>query len=184
MPDTAASPTRRASSLDDLPLYLPRLFYAFLGLVERRLAATGLDKHLRPGMGHVLLALYEQDDCIIKDVARRMQIANGTLTGLLQGMQKARLVECRRCPQDGRAVRVRLTSLGRSLKPKLRDFHRGVTATLQESLSAREVVAAHDLFERILGSMRADEERARDVKTNSSRAGGRARRIRSPRSQP
>lgn len=155
-PSVAAS-----SALDDLPLYLPRLFYAFLGLVERRLASTGLDRHLRPGMGHVLLALYEEDDCIIKGIGRRVQMANGTLTGLLKKMEAAGLVQCRKCAEDGRAVRVRLTKLGRTLEPQLRAFHAEITATLQAGLSAREVAQAHKLCARLLQAMRVDEERAK-----------------------
>ena len=163
---TVAPVQRTGSTLEDLPLYLPRLFYAFLGLVERRLADSGLDQHLRPGMGHVLLALYETDNCIIKEIGQRVQIANGTLTGLLQRMEEAGLVECRKCAADGRAVRVRLTSLGRSLEPKVRRFHGEITATLQKSLSAGEIANAHSLFERMLGTMRADEERARKQKAS------------------
>src|SRR6267154_2371733 len=87
-PSMAARPAPRASLLDDLPLYLPRVFYAFLGVVERKLAETGLARHLQPGMGHVLLRLYEGDNCIIKDISRSTHIANGTLTGLLKRMEQ------------------------------------------------------------------------------------------------
>ncbi len=159
LPHTSAAVV--ASALEDLPLYLPRLFYAFLGLVERRLASTGLDRHLRPGMGHVLLALYEEDDCIIKDIGRRVQMANATLTGLLKKMEEAELVQCRKCTEDGRAVRVKLTKLGRSLEPQVKEFHREITATLQAGFSAREVEQAHKLFARLLQTMRVDEERAK-----------------------
>src|SRR5437899_1842084 len=116
-PSTAARPVRRATLLDDLPLYLPRVFYAFLGVVERKLEQTGLSRHLQPGMGHVLLRLYEGDNCIIKDISHSTHIANGTLTGLLKRMEEGGLVQCRRCLEDGRAVRVVLTPLGRSLEP-------------------------------------------------------------------
>jgi DNA-binding MarR family transcriptional regulator len=156
------------SALEDLPLYLPRLFYAMLGLVERRLSESGLNAHLRPGMGHVLLALYEEDDCIIRDISRRVQITNGTLTGLLQRMEKARLVECRKCAQDGRAVRVRLAQLGRSLEARIRQFHRGITQTVQAGLKDNEIATAHAVFERMLGAMRADEAHSKQ-KRNGSR---------------
>src|SRR5882757_7455347 len=105
---------RRVTALDELPLYLPRVFYAFLGVVERKLEETQLSQHLQPGMGHVLLRLYEGDNCIIKDISHSTHMANGTLTGLLKRMEKGGLVSCRRCPEDGRAVRVVLTPLGRS----------------------------------------------------------------------
>src|SRR5262245_26769124 len=83
--------------LDDLPFHLPRIFYAFLGLVERRLKATGLDEHLRPGMPTILFALYEEDDCILKELKQRVMLAHNTLSTLLQRMEEAGLVTCRPC---------------------------------------------------------------------------------------
>src|SRR6185436_6610981 len=117
---------RPGSALDDLPLYLPRVFYGFLGLVERELQESGLDEHLAPGMGHVLLFLYERDNCIIKDISDSIRLSQASLTGLLKRMQKAGLVTCRRCQADGRAVRIGLTPKGRSLRPRVLAFHRVV----------------------------------------------------------
>jgi DNA-binding MarR family transcriptional regulator len=108
--------TRMPAVFDDLPFHLPRVFYAFLGLVERRLLATGLDKHLRPGMPTILFALYEEDDCILKQLKQRVMLAHNTLSTLLRRMEEAGLVKCRPCEEDGRATRVRLTKLGRSLE--------------------------------------------------------------------
>ena len=51
-----------------MSFYLGRAYYAYVGLLERVLANHDLDGHLRPGMGHVLFALFEQDDCIIRDL--------------------------------------------------------------------------------------------------------------------
>lgn len=153
--------SRTETKLDDLPLYLPRLFYLFLGVVERKLAENGLHQHLQPGMGHVLLHLYEQDDCIIKDIGRSVRVANGTLTGLLGRMEKRGLIECRRCQHDGRAVRVTLTSLGRSLEPRVRAFHDEIISIVQCELTAQDVQAAKRLLSRMLNSLRAAEEAMR-----------------------
>ena len=38
---------------------LGRAYYAYVGLAERVLVEAGLDHVIRPGMGHVLFALYE-----------------------------------------------------------------------------------------------------------------------------
>lgn len=145
------------SVLDDLPLYLPRIYYALLGLLERRLEKLGLAKHLRPGMGHVLLKLYEKDDCIIKEIATGVQLASGTLTGLLKRMEKAGLVDCRRCPDDGRAVRVRLTPRGWSLQPKVEAFHESIVETIQADLSEREIKTAKKLLGKIFAAIRNDD---------------------------
>jgi DNA-binding MarR family transcriptional regulator len=143
--------------LDDLPFHLPRVFYAFLGLVERRLKATGLDKHLRPGMPTILFALYEEDDCILKELKQRVMLAHNTLSTLLRRMEEAGLVTCRPCAEDGRATRVRLTKLGRSLDEPLCRFHFGVTATLEESFSEKEAETLKHLLGRLSESLRRDE---------------------------
>jgi DNA-binding MarR family transcriptional regulator len=148
-------------SLDDLPLYLPRLFYAFLGLVERMLAERGLDAHLQPGMAHVLLKLYAEDNCIIKDIGRSLRVAHGTLTGLLNRMRKAGLIECRRCGQDGRAVRVRLTALGRSLEPRVTAFHEEITGIVEHGLAPEEIATGKKFLGRMLDSLRTAEETLR-----------------------
>lgn len=152
-----------ASPLDDLPLYLPRLYYAFLGVVELHLKEMGLDRHLQPGMGHVLFRLYEGDNCIIKDISQSLRIANGTLTGLLKRMEKAGLIQCRRCTEDGRATRVLLTPLGRSLRPKLEKFHRKIVSIIEQGLTPEEVRQSKELMARMLGSLRSEEEGIRDT---------------------
>jgi DNA-binding MarR family transcriptional regulator len=149
--------------LDDLPLYLPRLFYTLLGVVEIKLARSGLDQHLQPGMAHVLLRLYESDNCIIKDIGRSLRVANGTLTGLLDRMRKAGLIECRRCRQDGRATRVKLTALGRSLEPRVRQFHEEITAITEQGFSTTEIAAGKAFLARMLDSLRIVEETLRPV---------------------
>ena len=57
--------------LDHLIWYLGRAYYTYVGLLERVLAELGLDRHLRPGMGHILFTLFERDDLSIKEIAAR-----------------------------------------------------------------------------------------------------------------
>jgi DNA-binding MarR family transcriptional regulator len=147
--------------LDDLPLCLPRLFYTFLGVVELKLAESRLDGYLQPGMGHVLLRLYESDNCIIKDIGRSLRVSSGTLTGLLDRMRRAGLIECRRCRQDGRATRIRLTALGRSLEPRVREFHRSINDIVEQGFTTAEISAGKAFLARMLDSLRAAEEELR-----------------------
>lgn len=140
---------RPGSPLDDFTLHLPRAYYSVLGLVERELQRTGLDRQLAPGMGHVLLFLYERDDCIIKDISDSIHLSQASLTGLLKRMQKSGLVTCRRCRADGRAVRIALTAKGRALQPRVLAFHRVVLARLQRHLTKSEIGTA----KRVLGKI-------------------------------
>ncbi|NJM54908.1 MAG: MarR family transcriptional regulator [Verrucomicrobiae bacterium] len=137
------------------------MFYTFLGLIELKLAESQLNSHLQPGMAHVLLRLYESDNCIIKDIGRSLRVANGTLTGLLNRMQKAGLIQCRRCRNDGRATRVTLTPLGRSLEPRVREFHREVNAIVEHGFTSAEIAAGKSFMARMLDSLRSAEESLR-----------------------
>ncbi len=164
---------RKTSRMNDLPFYLAGIYYEFMGLIERSFEVTGLNQHLRPGMGSVLLALFEEDDCIIKNLVNRLQMANATLTGLLQSMDKAGLIERYRCPEDGRATRVKLTSFGSSLEDQMVEAHYRAISILQANLSKQESTELKRLLEEILDCMRLDRrqwklERRLKGKTRSS----------------
>ena len=107
------------SPLDDLPALIARTNIHFQALVERTLAELKLDRLLRPGMAPVLFALYEQDGCIIKELAGRTQRSAAALNPLLGRLEKSGVVTLRTCPQDGRAVRVRLTAKGHEIEPRV-----------------------------------------------------------------
>lgn len=157
MPTTAfttrASSRKNASPLDDLPALISRTNIHFQTLVETALVDLQLGDVLRPGMAPVLFALYEQDDCIIKDLASRAHRSAAALNSLLGRLQKAGLVSLRPCPQDGRAVRVRLTAKGRGLEPRVRQLHQRVLAGVQRGLSADEVAQVSDMLRRIVTSL-------------------------------
>ena len=79
--------------LDQLIWYLGRAYYTYVGVLEKMLDEAGLKKHVQPGMGHILFALFSQDDLTIKEIARRSKLANSTLTGLLNRMETGKLIE-------------------------------------------------------------------------------------------
>lgn len=165
-------PAARAGAFaaPDLVLFLPRLHYAFLGLLEEALADSGLDRYIRPGMGQVLFRLYERDGPIIRDLSESMLLSPAALNGLLRRMEAARLVTCRPCETDRRAVRVRLTRRGRSIRRRLHRFHRRLVAMAQRGLSAREVAATLSALDRLFHTMRAAERQLRG-KRHAARRG-------------
>jgi DNA-binding MarR family transcriptional regulator len=76
-------------------------------------------------------------------------------------MRKAGLIECRRCRQDGRATRIRLTALGRSLEPRVREFHEQVTAVTEQGFTPAEIAAEKVFLAQMLDSLRTAEETLR-----------------------
>jgi len=151
--ETAAA--QRPGPLDDLPLLISRLHHNVLALVGRALAEHGLDRQgLRPGMGMVLYALFENDDQIISRLAERAKLANSTVTGLLDQMEKAELITRNRDPRDGRAVRVRLTDRGRGLEQPCTAMHRELVETLQASLDPRQARDVREALALMIDSVR------------------------------
>jgi DNA-binding MarR family transcriptional regulator len=104
-------------------------------------------------MGHILYALFERDDLVIKEIAERTSLSLSTLTGLLRSMEGAGLVERRRDETDGRAVRVTLTSLGRSLRERCYGLHAKLMGVLEKSLSRAEAGRLRELLGRVLESI-------------------------------
>jgi MarR family transcriptional regulator, organic hydroperoxide resistance regulator len=145
--------------LGELIWDLGRAYYAYVGLAERVLVDANLGHVIRPGMGHVLFALYEEDGCTIKEIAARSQLANSTLTGLLNRMEQVGLIKRERDEQDGRLVRVRLTPRARELESKCRAMLRQVTRVAQKGIGEKNVPLANDLLEGLTSAFREEERR-------------------------
>jgi len=146
-----------ASPLDDLPALLSRIYVYFQALVERTLSDLEIDDVLRPGMTPVLFALYERDGCIIKDLAERTKRSAAALNSLLGRLEKAGVVALRTCEQDGRAVRVRLTTKGRQIEPRVRELHRRVVAAVEQELAPGEPAQVSGMLRRIIAGMEHGE---------------------------
>ncbi len=145
--------------LDQIVWYIGRAYYAYVGLLERVLAETGMDRHVRPGMGHILFALFEEDGRSIKEIAARTQLSGSTLTGMLARMVSAGLVERRRDEKDGRVVRVRLTDLGRSLEPGCRLVVQKLGEILRAGMAEEDLRQARRLLRRLTETLRAEDRR-------------------------
>src|SRR5579862_1560496 len=149
-------------ALDAISFYIGRAYYNYVGLLERGLIECGLDKHLSPGMGHLLFALFERDGRIIKDLAAQVKLSYSTMTGLLARMERTGLIECRKDPADGRAVRVKLTPLARSIEARCFNLLKDVNGVLESNMNANEIHTLKDLLARMIETMRKADEEAKE----------------------
>ncbi|HEY2573210.1 MAG TPA: MarR family transcriptional regulator [Verrucomicrobiaceae bacterium] len=164
MPVPKRRATRPPSALNELPAFISRLHHAFPSFIDNLGRGGPLSGRMRPGMGSVLMALLEEDDCIVKTLVERLHLRNGTLTGLLDRLEDAGLVQRTPCPNDGRAFRVRLTTRGRELGPNLMQFHQRGTAALEAGLSRKDVADLKRLLARVLENIRSMTVRRRPVR--------------------
>jgi DNA-binding MarR family transcriptional regulator len=71
----------------------------------------------------VLIVLWEQEGCAVRDLATRLRLDHGTLTPLLKRMEAGGLVERRRDHTDERLVVVSLAPQGEALRQHAEAIH-------------------------------------------------------------
>ncbi|MCZ7646207.1 MAG: MarR family winged helix-turn-helix transcriptional regulator [Planctomycetota bacterium] len=143
-----------------MSFYLGRAYYNYVGLLERLLLEFGLDRHLCPGMGHILFCLYEQDNLAIREISERTQLAYSTLTGMLSRMERARIVRRSRDRSDKRVVRIRLTGLGRSLEFRCSQLVLRLNGILEKDLGPREKSRLKRMLAGMIENMRGEKDTA------------------------
>ena len=84
------------------------------------------------------------------------------MTGLLARMEKTGLIKCHRDVQDGRAVRVKLTPLARSVEASCFKLLKDVSAIMQTNMTTVEIHSMKELLARMIDTMRKEEEKARN----------------------
>jgi len=161
--------------LTDLPFLIVALALGFQAMLRRLRADAGLREDVAIGMGSVFFALCESEGCIMKDLATRLRMPKGTLSGLVSRMEKMRLVERWKCPADGRAQRVRLTRKARAMETSLRARHTRAIKVLHVGLTATEVGELKRLLGRVLENLRADEAGRREDKLAPHRHNAKSR---------
>lgn len=144
--------------LEQVCFFLGRAYYTYIGLLDRLLAEMGLDEHLRPGMGNVLFALFERDDQTISEIADRLRVSKSTMTGTVRRIKQAGLITTRRDRNDGRAVRLKLTALGRSLEPCCRELARRIDGVVCRKFSDKQRAELKEMLAAMIESMNEELE--------------------------
>ncbi|WIY04086.1 MarR family transcriptional regulator [Amycolatopsis mongoliensis] len=94
------------------------------GLYSASRAVTSLYRVVLDGLGLtypqylVMLALWERDDRLVKELGAELNLDSGTLSPLLKRLHAAGLVERNRQADDERAVMVSLSDAGKALRAK------------------------------------------------------------------
>lgn len=95
--------------------YISQIKHVGGRVFERLLAASGIDAFNGP-QGKILDALWQEDALAAGELGQRTGLANSTLTGMLDRMEAAGLIERSRSERDRRVVAIRLTARARDLR--------------------------------------------------------------------
>jgi DNA-binding MarR family transcriptional regulator len=118
-----------------------RLIY-LLSVAQRRLQrwmAAQPESEVTPSQAGLLFILGKQDGILMGEAGAALDLGPAGISGLVDRMTTARLLERRSDREDGRAYRVWLTPKGRSALARAKAAAADVNAALTEGFSSAEI---------------------------------------------
>ena len=106
--------------------------------------------HVTPVQALVLNFLGEEDEITSHELGRRLQLTSGTLTGILDRLEKMGLIERRPHPEDGRAILVCLTDRGLDHASEIHGLFIEANHDFLRDFSQEEEVFFRGLIKRLL----------------------------------
>jgi len=144
--------SRARSGLDDLPFYLVRASVGFRRINEFTLREAGM-KSQPIGAGSILHALFEEDCRTVKSLIQRTELPNGTITGLLDGLEEEGFIRRKENATDGRSWLIELAPRGYVMKKSMMRRHQIVMKLFDAVLSPQEVSLLKRALRRLTKSM-------------------------------
>ncbi|MCP3462837.1 MULTISPECIES: MarR family winged helix-turn-helix transcriptional regulator [unclassified Bradyrhizobium] len=138
----------------------PRLIY-LLNVAQRRLQrfmAAQPESEVTPSQAGLLFILGRQDGALMGEAGAALDLGPAGISGLVDRMAAARLVERRADREDGRAWRVWLTPKGRAVEVRAKAAAAEINAALTDGFSSAEI----DIVARWLTSIQTKFPRATD----------------------
>jgi MarR family transcriptional regulator, organic hydroperoxide resistance regulator len=120
------------------------------GLAGELLRPTGL----YPGQEILLMHLLDEDERTQKELIELMGIDASTVTKMVQRLEAAEFVCRTPSESDRRAIIVKLTQSGRSLKVKVENMRAKLNGVTVENLSREEQVQLLQLLQKVLPSLK------------------------------
>jgi DNA-binding MarR family transcriptional regulator len=148
--------TKTIEGPESLGFYLSRASIVFRSLLKDTLEKSDLGSHIKPGMGSILFALYENDGQTKTELARRLLLSKMTITRLVRDVEKHGLVKATPDKNDGRANRVTLTPLAKKLEKDYRNMASDLENRLWTRFTEKEQAKFRAYLKTLLKSM--DEE--------------------------
>ncbi|HHU86293.1 MAG TPA: MarR family transcriptional regulator [Peptococcaceae bacterium] len=113
--------------------------------IVRELENHGI-KGIVPSHGDILVILFQEEKCSMKELANRINRTKPTVTVLIEKLMEYGFVEREKSRTDSRVTYVKLTNKGKNLKPVFDDISKKIDALLYGDLNDGEP----EIFERLL----------------------------------
>jgi DNA-binding MarR family transcriptional regulator len=122
-------------------------------LSSRRLSNKLAGYNVTPPQWGVLVALWEQDGLSLSELAKRSFFDGPTMTGIVDRLEKANLVERRRDSSDRRVISVYLTDEGKRLQAQLPVLSEEANREATAGLTHQEVERFVETLRKIIDNL-------------------------------
>ena len=116
-----------------------RIYKNYTILLSQYLSKYKVDKYIKPGMGPILFLLWDSDNLLVKDIAKRLELPFTTVADAVKRMEKTGLVKRKKDREDFRAIRISLTPLAWSLRKKTEKLSEEINEVLMSQMSERQI---------------------------------------------
>ena len=132
-----------------------RLLKAYNLIVKQ--SRTRLSEHCTMAQFDILAQLSRGNDgTTLAELSRRLLVTAGNITGMIDRMQEAGLVERKRDHHDRRLIRVHLTSRGKNLAKAVIPAHANDIQQMFSALSQKETLELRRLLDKLIGGLEND----------------------------
>jgi DNA-binding MarR family transcriptional regulator len=124
--------------------------------VRRQIAAHAEGLAITVPQLSVLWSLWDEDGVLTSKLIEGTNLDGGTITGVVDRLERKGLVRRERDAEDRRVVRVFLTAKGRKLEPPLRQIVNDIEDRAVDGLSASEIERLNRMLHRVGENLGAD----------------------------
>lgn len=136
----------------DCPYYLiSRSTLAVTAELKQEFASAGMEG-VRPAYLGVLMSLWREDGLNVAELGRRAGVEPSTMTGLLDRMERDRLVIRRADPEDRRAQRIHLTEEGKQVRNRVLEVVDRTLNRVLRGVSEEDLVRVKEVLRRVLAN--------------------------------
>lgn len=112
------------------------------------------DYNLSSGRFIILQLLYDSPQGLMpSDLAEKVGVTQATISGLINNLSKANLLERQQHHQDGRAFVIKLTEQGRELISKIQPDFFAKISSLMQTLTTEEQKLLNSISNKLLGKV-------------------------------
>ena len=97
----------------------------------------------------IIRILFDESSVIMKDISERLEVPGSTLTGIVDRLEKKKIVKRMPSKNDRRAIELSLTSKGRDLHLEHERIDRLITKEMVKPLNRDEIETLVCLLEKI-----------------------------------